>query len=180
LVSQLKRGDYVFDAGCGDGYALDLFRAAGLRYAGGDVNEVKLREARRHGHENVKRVDLHNLDLPSNSLEAIHCSHVLEHLLDAPKVIKEFARLLKPGGYAMVVVPLGPSNRKHPTAFIAADDLIELVSPYFCIITGGEESARGGKELWVLLQVLKETLPAQISNGATDSSAPERKLASTS
>lgn len=39
--------------------------------------------------------------------DAIFCSHCVEHLYphDVPKALAEFVRVLKPGGYAMVIVP---------------------------------------------------------------------------
>lgn len=39
--------------------------------------------------------------------DAIWCSHSLEHLTqqDGAVALKEFARVLEPGGYAMIVVP---------------------------------------------------------------------------
>jgi len=41
------------------------------------------------------------------SFDAIYCSHALEHLAphDAAKALSEFRRVLKPGGFAVILVP---------------------------------------------------------------------------
>jgi SAM-dependent methyltransferase len=39
--------------------------------------------------------------------DAVYCAHAIEHLYphEVPRALAEFARVLKPGGFAMVVVP---------------------------------------------------------------------------
>jgi predicted SAM-dependent methyltransferase len=39
--------------------------------------------------------------------DAVYCAHCLEHLYphEVPHALAEFSRVLKPGGYAMIVVP---------------------------------------------------------------------------
>ena len=53
--------------------------------------------------------DIQNTVLPieDNSVEAIYCSHVLEHLWPWNHIftVREFLRVLKPGGQLRVVVP---------------------------------------------------------------------------
>lgn len=46
-------------------------------------------------------------DMPyeNNSVDVIHCYHFLEHMSDPVKVLLEFQRVLKVGGYANIVVP---------------------------------------------------------------------------
>ena len=46
-----------------------------------------------------------HLPFPSNSQDAIHSSHCLEHMTSLPEVIREWFRVLKVGGYAVIVVP---------------------------------------------------------------------------
>jgi len=55
-------------------------------------------------------VDLHlditKLDLPPASFDAIICSHVLEHVEEDQLAMRELRRVLKPGGWAIVMVPI--------------------------------------------------------------------------
>jgi len=49
--------------------------------------------------------NIHHLPLDSNSVDAILCLAVLEHVEDPPKAISEILRVLKPGGYCLLYVP---------------------------------------------------------------------------
>jgi hypothetical protein len=52
------------------------------------------------------RLDITRLELPDRSFDAILCSHVLEHVEDDRAAIGELYRVLAPGGWAIVMVPL--------------------------------------------------------------------------
>jgi SAM-dependent methyltransferase len=52
-------------------------------------------------------------------------SHVLEHLEHDRAAIAEFARTLRPGGQAVVMVPTRPDWRTAPTREFGAPDLRE-------------------------------------------------------
>ncbi len=49
--------------------------------------------------------DIHKLPLDDNSVDAIICFAVLEHVEEPQKAVKEMHRALKPGGYCMIYVP---------------------------------------------------------------------------
>ena len=42
---------------------------------------------------------------PQNSYDAVHSSHCLEHMSDAPAALAQWWSLVKPGGFLIVVVP---------------------------------------------------------------------------
>lgn len=52
------------------------------------------------------RMDLTNLAFESESFDAAICIHVLEHIEEDLKAINELYRVLKPGGWAVISVPL--------------------------------------------------------------------------
>ena len=53
------------------------------------------------------KVDLMDMHIyPSNSVDAFLCSHVLEHVEDDRRAMKELFRILKPGGWGIVMVPI--------------------------------------------------------------------------
>jgi SAM-dependent methyltransferase len=63
-----------------------------------------------------------SLPWPDNSMDAITCMHLVEHLRDLTRLFREVARLLKPGGRAYFETPhpktVGlPSTRGGPFAF---------------------------------------------------------------
>lgn len=51
-------------------------------------------------------LDLTDLKLPDATFGAVLCSHVLEHVPDDRRAMRELHRVLRPGGWAIVMVPL--------------------------------------------------------------------------
>ncbi len=49
--------------------------------------------------------DIHKLPLADNSIEAIICLAVLEHVEEPALAVREMYRVLKPGGYCYIYVP---------------------------------------------------------------------------
>jgi len=49
--------------------------------------------------------DAHHLPFRSNTINEVHCSHVLEHLQNPRLAIREMARVLKHRGVATIIVP---------------------------------------------------------------------------
>jgi ubiquinone/menaquinone biosynthesis C-methylase UbiE len=49
--------------------------------------------------------DIHELPLEDNSVDAILCSAVLEHVEEPQRAVKEMYRVLKKGGYCFIYVP---------------------------------------------------------------------------
>ena len=52
------------------------------------------------------KADMCDLPVPDQSVDLIYASHVLEHVPDDRKAIAELARILKPGGMAILPVPI--------------------------------------------------------------------------
>lgn len=52
------------------------------------------------------RMDLTNIEYADGSFDAIVCSHVLEHIPDDSKAMKEMFRVLSPNGLAVIQVPI--------------------------------------------------------------------------
>ena len=60
--------------------------------------------------EGTRNIDITDIDMEDNSLDAIVCSHVLEHIPDDLQAMRELCRVLKPGGWAILQVPLDASR----------------------------------------------------------------------
>lgn len=54
----------------------------------------------------VRNMNILHLNIPDNSFDVILCNHVLEHIPDDHKAISELFRVLKPGGFALLQVPI--------------------------------------------------------------------------
>ena len=62
-----------------------------------------------HSKEVMVKLDVCNIQFPDNSFDAIICNHVLEHVVDDRKAMSELYRVLKPGGWAVLQVPISLS-----------------------------------------------------------------------
>ena len=47
-----------------------------------------------------------DMKLPDNTYDVVICNHVLEHVKDANVAMKEIYRVLKNGGFAILLVPI--------------------------------------------------------------------------
>jgi len=93
----------LLEIGCGGGILSEEFAKIGCRVTGIDPSEASLQTARLHaGSQNldityqVGRGE--KLAFPNASFEVVLCCDVLEHVADLAAVIRESARVLKPGG----------------------------------------------------------------------------------
>ena len=119
----LKTGDKVLDLGCGFGrHAFEAARrgasvvalAAGRDEVEGvaatfaamvEVGEL----APASLHANVVQGDALHLPFPDGSFDRVICSEVLEHIPNDVAVMRELARVLRPGGTMAITVPrFGP------------------------------------------------------------------------
>jgi SAM-dependent methyltransferase len=96
----------LLDVGCGTGrFAVLASERLGARVWGVDASEEMLLEARRRpGAERVgwRRADAARLPFKAGWFDAAHCHLVLHLVDDRPAAIAELARVLEPGGRAVV------------------------------------------------------------------------------
>jgi SAM-dependent methyltransferase len=67
-----------------------------IDYLSGDID----------GHLAMQAMDVTNLKLDTGSFDAVICNHVLEHVPDDRRAMSELLRVLKPGGWAVLQVPI--------------------------------------------------------------------------
>lgn len=54
--------------------------------------------------------DLHDIPLKDNQYEVIFCNHVMEHVEDDLRCMQELYRIMKPGGWGILQVPIDTSR----------------------------------------------------------------------
>lgn len=56
------------------------------------------------------QMSITDIKFPDNHFDIILCNHVLEHVPDDKKAMAELYRVLKPGGFGIVQVPINPNT----------------------------------------------------------------------
>lgn len=74
-----------------------LRRMPNLDYVAGDLDA---------GFNVGLRMDVTAVPIRSNAFDAIVCIHVLEHVIEDRQAMRELFRVLKPGGWALITVPI--------------------------------------------------------------------------
>jgi len=107
LKDRVPAGADALDVGCGTGEILDLLVALGARsVAGTDVERAVLDHARaRTRHGRVVRSSAERLPVRSTSVDLLTSLEVIEHLEDDVRALREYHRVLRPGGRLLVTVP---------------------------------------------------------------------------
>jgi SAM-dependent methyltransferase len=98
-----KRGRFL-DVGCGTGAALEAARDLGWDAEGVEPSESAAGAARARG-LTVRSATLDRAGYADASFDAVWLSHVVEHVPDPLALMRDVARVLAPGGAAMISVP---------------------------------------------------------------------------
>jgi len=68
------------------------------------------------------QVDITQLPFPDSSFDIIYCSHVLEHVPDDRKAMREIRRVLRPSGWAVLQVPIKGRRTYEDWSITAPED----------------------------------------------------------
>jgi SAM-dependent methyltransferase len=108
----LRPGERFVDVGCGEGYYTTYVAQHDGPAIGLDVSHSALRLQRSlrwawpAGRVSTINCDVEELPVRSGSTDKVLCSHTLEHVLDDRRVLGEIERILRPGGVAVLAIPL--------------------------------------------------------------------------
>lgn len=112
----------VLCVGCRNRHELDVLHAAGWTPVGIDL----LADG-----SGILAMDMHRLRFPDQSFDAIFACHSLEHAYDVLTVLREWARVTRPGGVWAVEVPIryqvGETDRHD---FGSGEGLREACAPF--------------------------------------------------
>lgn len=143
----LKPGEVLLEAGCGAGHQMRFFlEDSGAQGLGIDFSPVALElAARRCPNLALSRQDLRSLGLRDASVDKIVCFNVIEHIDEQDRVMREFQRVLKPGGALVMGTNIRDSIAwKLYQAFIGehthireftVNEFREFASEYFEVLT---------------------------------------------
>lgn len=95
-------GKKVLDIAPAENLGNKLQASPGLDYISGDLLRTDV----------MVKLDVTEMQFPDETFDAVLCNHVMEHVPDDRKAMREIRRVLKPGGWAMVLVPYSPVLEK--------------------------------------------------------------------
>jgi SAM-dependent methyltransferase len=135
----------ILDVGCGDGWSLDFLAKGcpeafalfppkkGFRNACGIEMIHSVVEYAQSKGRNVIQGDIRRLVTEADAFDLIYTRHCIEHLDDPLAAIKNIAKMLKPKGTLLAIVPkedkdLDPEKSVHSYQFRDDDDLARLAT----------------------------------------------------
>jgi SAM-dependent methyltransferase len=145
LLEKVNLSGSFMDVGFGSGQLIKKLMNRKLTVVGLDISLLNIKCFRK----NLRRsqpvytlpIDPYNSELAfkENSFDGIVCSHVLEHVPDDTILIKEMHRVLRPGGIAVILVPINEEDIAVPTHVrkYTPEKIIKELSPYFEILESG-------------------------------------------
>ena len=98
-------GRRVLDAGCGTGRATAALAARGADVVAVDLGERLVARTRRRCACRALVGTVLSLPFPNASFDVVLSTEVIEHLPDPAAAVKEFARVLTPGGHLVLSTP---------------------------------------------------------------------------
>lgn len=109
-----RRFSQVIEVGAGSGEHLGFVRHGFDEYLLTDREAARLEGARKALPEpvaakvRIAREDATRLSLPDRSVDRLIACHVLEHLPDPHDVLREWHRVIRPGGVLSILLPCDP------------------------------------------------------------------------
>lgn len=103
---EFSSSDKIFDAGCGTGAMLEELGEKSPFCFGADVSSRAIDFCQKKGLKNVKKINFEKrLPYPNGYFKIITCLDVLEHVSLDEQLLREFYRILAPGGRLYLTVP---------------------------------------------------------------------------
>jgi SAM-dependent methyltransferase len=130
----------VLDAGCGEGYGAELLRQAGANSVFGlDYEGTTLRHvAKAYPQIRLLQGNLVQQGLAADTFDLVVSLQTIEHLWDQSAFVAECARVIRPGGTAVLSTPnsltFPPGNWYH-TRELTGQELLDLVVAELAVLT---------------------------------------------
>lgn len=108
ILKYIEKNSIVLDAGCGEGSLSLLMAQKGARVLGTDISIPNIEASKKNALKkklviDFRTADLENLPFEDNTFDIVVSSHVLEHIPDFDKGLREIMRVTKKR--AIVAIP---------------------------------------------------------------------------
>jgi predicted SAM-dependent methyltransferase len=71
------------------------------------------------------QMDITDIQFADQSFDVIYCSHVMEHVLDDKQAMREFFRVLKKDGWAILIVPITSDKTFEDSSIVLPEDRLK-------------------------------------------------------
>lgn len=146
---KLPRPRFFLDVGCATGRLLEALRDEGWETAGVELCEPSAEYGRTQRGLQIKSGTLEEAGFPDESFHIVHASHLVEHLTEPRLFLKEAFRILKPGGYVILVTP----NTAGFQARLFGRAWRSLIEDHICLFSKQNLSLLLRKEGFVLHRI---------------------------
>ncbi|MFP4267908.1 MAG: class I SAM-dependent methyltransferase [Spirochaetaceae bacterium] len=93
------------DIGCATGMLLEKMKKRGWKEKGVEVCAPSAEYGIERRGVDIHTGTLESAEFPSEIFDVVHASHLIEHLCDPVTFLSELARVLRPGGRALITTP---------------------------------------------------------------------------
>ena len=164
----------VVDLGCGSGVMLTEVLQTKPRWTGFglDISGASVAYARRLAHHkgvdrqaHFQRGNIAELPFATGTVDLVIASEVIEHLPDPQAAFSEIARVLVPGGFVVLTIPIDSQTPAHLSSLSDADEFTDLCREAGLTVeslstkwhlTFGDDP----RHLFAVAQLAKERMPA--------------------
>ena len=137
VASPFVKGD-VLELGCGEGRGVHIITQNAVSYLALDkISEVINTLSERFPNRNFRQAVFPPINLPSESFDTIVNFQVIEHIQNDHLFLKEIARLLRPGGCAIISTPnseMTISRNPWHTREYTGLELAKICQKYFSVV----------------------------------------------
>ena len=108
VAREFSKGKQVLDIACGEGYGSAILAESALGVIGIDASTEVIEYAREHyPQQNIKFIPgvCNSIPLSDASVDLIVCFETIEHHADHHEMMREFVRVLRPDGVAIISTP---------------------------------------------------------------------------
>ena len=105
-LPKVEKSAFILEAGCGMSVLMNNLALGEHNVIGLDISSIALRNARKKCKKPILVLgDINYLPFKECSFDLVYNVGVIEHFINPHNPLKEFARILKPHGTVLVVVP---------------------------------------------------------------------------
>lgn len=102
-IKLVGKNNFVLDVGCSDGFLTKQI-AKNNKVIGIELSKIAVQKARKMGLD-ARIGNAYKLPFKNSIFDVVHCSHLIEHVLNVDRALKEMRRVLKHGGRLIVSTP---------------------------------------------------------------------------